>query len=209
MPVVDGRRPVSRLAREGLHSGALPCALANSVLWRARRSRFGVCARGWPPRQPTQSSRSSMAMKRALGFYVAGAPKFRGAPSASARAVRIEARFAIRFISNSGNSVQRTVKWGERPLAAKRWSTQRVMWSTPSVSHGRQPPLTGEYRLSETAASRWLHALVGPSVPHLNHAPCAESPYVRGSPALQHTESTSSAGLGGDSGDTRRASPHT
>src|ERR1017187_5528342 len=32
---------------------------------------------------------------------------------------------------------------------------------TTSVSHGRQPPLMLEYRLSESAASRWLHALVG------------------------------------------------
>jgi hypothetical protein len=29
------------------------------------------------------------------------------------------------------------------------------------VSHGRQRPLTTQYRLSEAAASRWLHALVG------------------------------------------------
>src|SRR5437016_5978962 len=31
---------------------------------------------------------------------------------------------------------------------------------TPSVSHRRQPPVTHEYSLSKTAASRWLHALV-------------------------------------------------
>lgn len=36
---------------------------------------------------------------------------------------------------------------------------------TPSVSHGRQPPATQESTLAETAASRWLHALVGP-LPH-------------------------------------------
>src|SRR3982750_1600160 len=34
----------------------------------ARRSMFGVFTCGWPRRQPTQSLRSSMAMKRTLGL---------------------------------------------------------------------------------------------------------------------------------------------
>jgi hypothetical protein len=41
-------------------------------------------------------------------------------------------------------------------------TADRLAPLTTSVSHGRQPPLTLECRLSETAASRWLHALVGP-----------------------------------------------
>ena len=72
MPVVEGRSPVSRLARDGLHRGDWQCALRNTVPRAARRSMFGVCACGWPPRQPTQSFKSSMAMKRTLGFGCAG-----------------------------------------------------------------------------------------------------------------------------------------
>jgi hypothetical protein len=51
---------------------------------------------------------------------------------------------------------------GAKIFDCKRRRNPGLAWSrTPSVSHGRQPPLTTEYRLSETAASRWLHALVG------------------------------------------------
>src|SRR6516164_6269648 len=67
MPVVVGRSPVSTLEREGLHSGAWQCALVKSVPRRPRRSMFGVTACGWPPRQPTQSFRSSTAMNRTFG----------------------------------------------------------------------------------------------------------------------------------------------
>src|SRR2546429_7050789 len=38
----------------------------------------------------------------------------------------------------------------------------RSIHRTKSVSHGRQPPLTLENTLNQTAASRWLHALVSP-----------------------------------------------
>jgi hypothetical protein len=55
MPVVVGRRPSSRLVREGLHSGMLQCALRNVVPRAASLSMFGVFAIGWPPRWPIQS----------------------------------------------------------------------------------------------------------------------------------------------------------
>ena len=73
MPVEPGRRPVRTLDRDGLHSGAWQWALVNSVPRAARRSMFGVFACGWPPRQPTQSFRSSMAMNRTLGRAGRGA----------------------------------------------------------------------------------------------------------------------------------------
>src|SRR3954470_16176130 len=81
MPVDDGRRPVSRLDRDGLQSGAWQWALENSVPRRARASMLGVFAWAWPPRQPIQSFWSSMAMKRMLGF--------RDEPEASAPGVWI------------------------------------------------------------------------------------------------------------------------
>ena len=68
MPVVEGRSPVSRLARDGLHNGDWQCALAKSVPRLARPSMFGVLACGWPPRQPIQSFWSSMAMNKTFGF---------------------------------------------------------------------------------------------------------------------------------------------
>src|SRR5437870_3519770 len=40
---------------------------------------------------------------------------------------------------------------------------------TTSVSHGRQPPLTLENTLNQTAASRWLNALVRWHVLLLSH----------------------------------------
>ena len=67
MPVVVGRRPESKLVRDGLHSGAWQWALVKSMPRRARRSMFGVKAWGWPSKQPIQSFRSSMAMKSTLG----------------------------------------------------------------------------------------------------------------------------------------------
>src|SRR4051812_35690928 len=71
MPVDDGRRPVSRLDRDGLQSGAWQWALVNRVPRLARRSMFGVLACGWPPRQPTQSFWSSMATNRTFGLSAA------------------------------------------------------------------------------------------------------------------------------------------
>ena len=46
MPVVEGRRPVMRLLRDGLQSGAWQWALVKSVPRAARRSMFGVFACG-------------------------------------------------------------------------------------------------------------------------------------------------------------------
>lgn len=67
MPVVVGRRPSSKLVREGLHSGDWQCALRKVVPRAASLSMYGVFAIGCPPRWPIQSFWSSMAMKRMLG----------------------------------------------------------------------------------------------------------------------------------------------
>src|SRR5688500_3763864 len=66
-PDVCGRTPVMSAARDGLHAGAGQWARVKSMPRFARRSMFGVFACGCPPRQPTQSLRSSTAMKRTLG----------------------------------------------------------------------------------------------------------------------------------------------
>ena len=54
--------------RDGLQAGAGQCALSKRTPEAASRSRFGVLAWGCPPRQPTQSFRSSIAMNRTFGF---------------------------------------------------------------------------------------------------------------------------------------------
>ena len=72
-PVVDGRSPVSKLAREGLHNGAWQWALRKVVPWDAKRSRFGVFAIGWPPRWPIQLFWSSMAINKTFGGFAAAA----------------------------------------------------------------------------------------------------------------------------------------
>src|SRR6185437_11900595 len=77
------------LDRDGLHSGAWQWALRNSVPREARPSMFGVFACGCPPRQPTQSFRSSMAMKRTLGRLEFGSAFAREAP------MQISAKSAI------------------------------------------------------------------------------------------------------------------
>ena len=46
MPVVEGRKPVKRLLREGLQSGDWQWALLNSVPRAASRSMLGVRACG-------------------------------------------------------------------------------------------------------------------------------------------------------------------
>src|SRR5690349_13274154 len=66
-PVWKGWRPLNTAAREGLQSGAAQCAFVKSTPRLARRSIFGVRACGCPPRQPTQSFRSSIAMNSTLG----------------------------------------------------------------------------------------------------------------------------------------------
>ena len=68
MPVVEGRSPVIKLVREGLHNGAWQWALVKSVPRFASRSMFGVFTCGCPPRQPIQSFWSSMAMNKIFGF---------------------------------------------------------------------------------------------------------------------------------------------
>ena len=59
--------PVKTAVREGLQAGASQWALVKSTPVAAKRSRFGVLDWGCPPRQPTQSLRSSMAMNKTFG----------------------------------------------------------------------------------------------------------------------------------------------
>src|SRR6478609_8470721 len=66
-PVSNGCRPLKTAAREGLQSGAAQWALEKRMPRLARRSMLGDFAWGWPPRQPIQSLRSSIAMKSTLG----------------------------------------------------------------------------------------------------------------------------------------------
>ena len=61
---LSGQRPVSVLARDGLHDGAGQCALEKSVPLRANRSRLGVwTGPAYPPSGATQSFTSSTTMK--------------------------------------------------------------------------------------------------------------------------------------------------
>lgn len=63
-----GEIPVNTAVRDGLQAGAGQWALSKRTPDAAKRSRFGVLAWGCPPRQPTQSFRSSIAMNRTFGF---------------------------------------------------------------------------------------------------------------------------------------------
>ena len=97
MPVVEGRKPSMRLAREGLHSGACVWAFAKVVPRDAKRLICGVCTCGWPPSGSTQSLRSSMAMKRMLGLIALvsvseHAAKATGMSAASRKRVRVSRR---------------------------------------------------------------------------------------------------------------------
>src|SRR4051812_2216472 len=83
------------LEREGLQSGAWQCALAKSVPRLASRSMFGVFAWGWPPRQPTQSFRSSTARKRMLGAPLGAASGGESTPPVVARASQRRGRATI------------------------------------------------------------------------------------------------------------------
>src|SRR5439155_24440272 len=53
---------------------------------------------------------------------------------------------------------RKVAKTPSRKVSSQHRSRRR----TKSVSHGRRPPLTHENTLNQTAASRWLHALVRP-----------------------------------------------
>ena len=72
--------------RDGLQAGAGQWALVNRIPEAANRSRFGVLACGCPPRQPTQSLRSSMAMNSTLGLVAAGAKE--ATPKNAASSIR-------------------------------------------------------------------------------------------------------------------------
>src|SRR5688500_19327237 len=77
-----------RLVRDGLHIGAWQWALVKVTPRAARRSRFGVFACGCPPSGPTQSFRSSTAMKRTLGWSAAATATGGEARNRSARAAK-------------------------------------------------------------------------------------------------------------------------
>ena len=94
MPVVEGRRPVIRLVREGLHSGDWAWAFVKRVPRRARASMCGVRTCGCPPRAPIQSFWSSMAMNRMFGFVGSGGFWRRGADRARGREQDGERPFA-------------------------------------------------------------------------------------------------------------------
>ena len=101
MPVVDGRSPISRLVRDALHPGALQCALVNNKPRSASLSMLGVTACGWPPKTPTQSFKSSIAIKRMLWgdtISLSWAPaEAAGDASANAdKAIRAEANLEAR-----------------------------------------------------------------------------------------------------------------
>jgi len=93
--------PVIRLARDGLQAGAEQCALVKSTPFCARRSRLGVFTSGWPPRQPIQSFKSSIAIKRTFGLsFVDLAEKpARGSANAAAPAA-VSLRNSRRFIEH-------------------------------------------------------------------------------------------------------------
>lgn len=90
MPERCGESPVKIAVREGLHAGAAQWALLNKMPDAASRSKFGVRACGCPPMQPTQSFKSSIAMKRTFGFVTAG--------EFTTKAQRIQRKIKIRFI---------------------------------------------------------------------------------------------------------------
>src|SRR6185369_17033836 len=87
MPVVPGRWPVSRLARDGLHIGALQYACWNIMPRFSMRAMFGVRVCGCPPKPATQSFMSSTGMNRTLGRRAA-AKALRAADPRKARRVR-------------------------------------------------------------------------------------------------------------------------
>ena len=97
MPVVDGRSPISRLVRDALHPGALQCALVNNKPRSASLSMLGVTACGWPPKTPTQSFKSSIAIKRMLW---GDAISLAWAPAETAGDARASADKAIRVEEN-------------------------------------------------------------------------------------------------------------
>ena len=59
--------PVIMAAREGLQSIDGTCAFEKTIPCAANRSMFGVIACGWPPKGPTQSFKSSIAINRTSG----------------------------------------------------------------------------------------------------------------------------------------------
>ena len=68
MPVVEGLRPVMIAVRDGLHNGAAQYACSKRTPFSARRSIWGcLLPAGGPPRQPTQSFKSSTARNRTFG----------------------------------------------------------------------------------------------------------------------------------------------
>ena len=75
MPEVEGSRPLITAARLGQQTGAAVWALRKAVPREANSSMCGVCTFPlYPPMNPTQSRKSSTAIKRILGFFGAATP---------------------------------------------------------------------------------------------------------------------------------------
>src|SRR6476661_2384355 len=68
MPVVDGRMPLRKAVRDGLHNGAAHIAFRKVMPRPASLSRLGVFVCGCPRSGPTKSFRSSAMIRRTLGF---------------------------------------------------------------------------------------------------------------------------------------------
>src|SRR5437868_2774013 len=103
-PEVEGRNPVIKEARDGLHTGAAQYALVNSMPLAASRSMFGVLTSGCPPRQPIQSFRSSTAMKRTFGFDEVAAGNAAAVASVVRKALREKALMTRQYHERLPNS---------------------------------------------------------------------------------------------------------
>ena len=89
--------------RDGLQSGAAQWACSKSTPFLASPSMLGVFACGCPPRQPTQSFRSSTAMKRTFG-----------------RRIAADVRFLSTFPGEVGGSTGSTAEQGHRTNISKK-----------------------------------------------------------------------------------------
>ncbi len=65
--VVDASLLEKTETRDAIQTGTWQCVFRNSIPRCASRSRLGVLTSGFPPRQPIQSLRSSMAIKTMFG----------------------------------------------------------------------------------------------------------------------------------------------
>ena len=92
------------LVRDGLQIGAWQWALRNSVPLAANASMWGVRESGWPPKQPTQSFRSSIAISKTFGRLSASAAETQDAPTESRMTPAI-----ARNLMTAGQSCERNI----------------------------------------------------------------------------------------------------